>query len=139
MAPRTRSRVPRWTVAGLVLGLAAGTVLVVPGGGEELVTPLVVPLGAAAAGGVLGAGVGLVAGSRRPAPRRDRRTAPAAAREPGPPPPPPLDPTALPAPTGGPDGSAAPEGWYADPVDDSEQRWWDGAAWTTHVWKPRRR
>ncbi len=26
-----------------------------------------------------------------------------------------------------------PEGWYADPVDGSAHRWWDGHAWTEHT------
>ena len=25
-----------------------------------------------------------------------------------------------------------PEGWYPDPADPSQLRWWDGAAWTSH-------
>lgn len=29
----------------------------------------------------------------------------------------------------------APPGWYADPLHEAPQRWWDGARWTasTHV------
>ncbi len=26
-----------------------------------------------------------------------------------------------------------PEGWYPDPSDDSQLRWWDGARWTEHT------
>jgi hypothetical protein len=29
--------------------------------------------------------------------------------------------------------STAPPGWYPDPTDDFERRWWDGDAWTEHV------
>jgi hypothetical protein len=28
---------------------------------------------------------------------------------------------------------AAVAGWYTDPGDSSQLRWWDGAAWTPHV------
>ena len=30
-------------------------------------------------------------------------------------------------------GPAAPAGWYADPADRDKLRYWDGAAWTSHV------
>jgi Protein of unknown function (DUF2510) len=120
----------RWSVIGLMGGLAAGTALALPGGGEELVTPLLLPAAGAAAGVVLGAAVGLASAGRRS--RQSPRIAepvPVAPREP--------DLTGLPAPPSL-DG-AVPEGWYTDPLDDSEQRWWDGAAWTGHVWRPRQR
>ena len=29
--------------------------------------------------------------------------------------------------------SAIPAGWYQDPVDLSQVRWWDGCQWTDHV------
>ena len=136
----------RWSVVGLMGGLAAGTALAVPGGGEELVTPLLLPGAGAAAGAILGAFVGLASAGfrardpheRAPAPRaarRSRRAAPAP--EPAEVAPPAPDLTGLPAPPSL-DGSV-PEGWYTDPLDDSEQRWWDGGAWTTHVWRPRQR
>jgi hypothetical protein len=115
-----------------MLGLAAGIALVVPAGGDALVTPLVLPLGAAAAGGILGAAGALAAGTLRGG-RRE------AVAEAAPPPPRPVDLAGLPEPAGGPDGTPAPEGWYSDPLGDGEQRWWDGTAWTAHVWKRRRR
>jgi len=30
-------------------------------------------------------------------------------------------------------GGAAGAGWYPDPSNPSQLRWWDGAAWTPHV------
>lgn len=27
----------------------------------------------------------------------------------------------------------APPGWYADPLHEADQRYWDGARWTAHV------
>jgi hypothetical protein len=124
----------RWSVVGLMGGLAAGTAFAVPGGGEELVTPLLLPAAAAAGGAVLGAAVGFASAGRRS--RRPRRAAerfePDVEARPAAP-----DVSRLPAPPSL-DG-AAPEGWYTDPLDDSEQRWWDGEAWTGHVWRPRHR
>jgi hypothetical protein len=32
----------------------------------------------------------------------------------------------------------APIGWYPDPAGGPGRRLWDGAAWTDHVWVPRR-
>lgn len=29
--------------------------------------------------------------------------------------------------------SPKPAGWYADPADDTQVRWWDGSAWTQHL------
>lgn len=26
-----------------------------------------------------------------------------------------------------------PAGWYVDPADESQVRWWNGSAWTDHV------
>ena len=136
--------VRRWAVAGLLAGLAVGLVLGVPGGGEELVKPLLVPLLGAAGGALLGAGVGTASralGGNEPRRRRGGSTrVRAAEREPveaerGPPP----LPADLPVPAAALDGAQAPEGWYPDPLDDTEQRWWDGEAWTGHTWRPRRR
>jgi hypothetical protein len=141
--------VARGTVIGLLGGLAAGTALAVPGGGEALVTPLLLPAGAAAGGALLGGAVGLALQSRR-GPREQsarrgrrrrreaRRPGGAAARAPEPAAPEPPVLTALPAPAGE-GGAAPPEGWYTDPLDATEQRWWDGEAWTDHTWRPRRR
>jgi hypothetical protein len=136
----------RWSVVGLMGGLAAGTALALPRGGEELVTPLLLPAVCAAGGVLLGAAVGLATagrGSRRPprerlgrARRAERRHSAVVEPEPAAPPPPP-DLSGLPAPPSL-DG-AVPEGWYTDPLDDSEQRWWDGGAWTSHVWRRRAR
>ncbi|HEY3190033.1 MAG TPA: DUF2510 domain-containing protein, partial [Solirubrobacteraceae bacterium] len=33
----------------------------------------------------------------------------------------------------GPETPSAPAGWYADPRQPSQLRYWDGAAWTQHV------
>ena len=32
-----------------------------------------------------------------------------------------------------------PPGWYPDPRGARQQRYWDGVAWTTHLWSPRER
>ena len=40
--------------------------------------------------------------------------------------------TAAPAPVP-PPPPGTPAGWYADPVDRHEQRWWDGTTWTSAV------
>src|SRR6187200_3013681 len=29
--------------------------------------------------------------------------------------------------------TAMQPGWYADPIDPTVQRWWDGTEWTAHV------
>src|SRR5688500_17356501 len=134
MPPDARPLMARWSVVGLMGGLAAGTAFAVPGGGEELVTPLLVPVAAAVGGAAVGAAVGFASAGRRA--RRPRRAAGRAEPDLATPPPEP-DLGGLPAPPSL-DG-AAPEGWYTDPLDDSEQRWWDGEAWTGHVWRPRHR
>lgn len=37
----------------------------------------------------------------------------------------------------GPHGmTCAPAGWYADPWQLAEQRWWDGSAWTGYEHRP---
>jgi hypothetical protein len=134
-------RVARGMVVGLTIGLVAGLVLAAPSGGDALLKPVLVPLLGMLGGALVGAVLGLAFGLVRP--RADGRevadehvaVVPAALEDPSPPAraewlaqPPPWD-----------DGSPAPEGWYTDPLDDSEQRWWDGEAWTGHVWRPRRR
>jgi Protein of unknown function (DUF2510) len=135
-------RVARWMVVGLTIGLVGGLVLAAPEGGDALLKPLLVPLLGMLCGALVGAGVGVALGAWRgrdaePDERPAGQTAfePAAIEEPEPPihaqdlaQPPPAD-----------DGSAAGPGWYPDPLDDTEQRFWDGDAWTGHTWRPRRR
>jgi hypothetical protein len=36
-----------------------------------------------------------------------------------------------------PSESAAPAGWYPDPLGIPQLRWWNGAAWTNHVQEAR--
>ncbi len=31
------------------------------------------------------------------------------------------------------DGTQARPGWYPDPADEADHRWWDGTKWTTHL------
>ena len=31
------------------------------------------------------------------------------------------------------DAGPKPAGWYADPIDETQVRWWDGSAWTDHL------
>lgn len=38
-----------------------------------------------------------------------------------------------PAPTPAPADPAAPAGWYPDPWEDAQRRYWDGAQWTSQV------
>ncbi len=33
--------------------------------------------------------------------------------------------------------SAAPAGWYRDPLGIPQLRWWNGSAWTNHIQEPR--
>ena len=52
-------------------------------------------------------------------------------------PPPAPEAPAAPPPSPPPPPSGAP-GWYADPAGEPRQRYWDGSAWSDHVWRPRR-
>jgi len=36
-----------------------------------------------------------------------------------------------------PNTSAAPAGWYRDPLGIPQLRWWNGTAWTNHIQEPR--
>jgi hypothetical protein len=104
-----------WRAALIALGAAAGATA---GRSVAPDVPLVAG-GLAVSGAALGVLIVLVAGwtfgRKRTAPVPEE--APAAA-----PPPPPAE---------------AP-GWYADPAGEGGQRYWDGSAWSDHVWRRRR-
>ena len=126
----------RWVMVGTlaVAGALAGGVvgyMLVPD-----VTGVVASL--ALAGFGLGGIVGtLFAGGWRSPPEAAQETAPQQREpepdaepepEPEPEPPPPAEPEPPP-------GDGEP-GWY--PLDDGTRRYWNGTAWTTHVWRERR-
>lgn len=80
----------------------------------------------AVAGFGLGGALGVLFGGGWRSPKPEPEPAPAP--EPAPEPEPVPDPD--------PPESGEP-GWYAGP--DGTRRYWDGAAWTSHVWRERRR
>jgi hypothetical protein len=107
----------------IALGVAAG---VIAGRALAPDVPLVAA-GLAVSGAALGVLIVLIASWTLGRERKPPAPAPAPAPEepaaaPPPPPPPP---------------DRAP-GWYADPGGEGGQRYWDGAAWSDHVWRRRR-
>jgi Protein of unknown function (DUF2510) len=129
--PRRADFVARTVVAGMLAGFVGGAVLGWSKTDGSLESPvLFIVLGlmvGAAAGGALAAAVELVrtwaAWSHKPA-----RVPPPRAEV--------VDLAGIPLPAH--DDGAPPPGWYADPAGGDAMRFWDGAAWTEHVWRRRR-
>jgi hypothetical protein len=117
-------------VAGMFAGFVAGALLgwsEMDGSLETPVLFIVVGLMAgAAAGGALVAAVELVHAWEAWTHRPDRVPPPRAEV---------VDLAAVPLPVDA--YGAPPPGWYADPQGGDAMRFWDGAAWTEHVWRRR--
>jgi Protein of unknown function (DUF2510) len=128
--PRRADFVARTVTAGMVAGFVGGAVLGWSKTYGSLETPVLsIVLGlmaGAAAGGALAAAVELVhawlAWSHKPV-----RVPPPRAEA--------VDLAVVPLPVH--DDGTPPPGWYADPGGGDAMRFWDGAAWTEHVWRRR--
>jgi hypothetical protein len=110
--------------AGTLIGALAGLARASSVGGTA--APIIVLLSGMLAGASVGGLLGVVAERRRPARARRRASPPAVRRR---------DPRLRDA--------AAPRlrgpGWYEDPLGEQPWRYWDGYAWTEHVWSRRPR
>jgi hypothetical protein len=128
--PRRADFVARTVTAGMFAGFVVGSLLGWSRMDGSLETPVLFlvlgPMAGAAAAGALVAAVELarawVAWSHKPV-----RVPPPRAEL--------VDLAGIPLPAH--DDGAPPPGWYADPQGGDAMRFWDGAAWTEHVWRPR--
>ena len=128
--PRRADFVARTVVAGMFAGFVGGALLgwsKMDGSLETPVLFLVLGLMAGAAtGGALVAAVELVHAWEAWTHRPDRVPPPRAEV---------VDLAVVPLPAD--EYGAPPPGWYADPQGGDAMRFWDGAAWTEHVWRRR--
>ena len=125
--------VGRCAGVGLLAGAVIGLYLGFASGGGALGRPVVIAVAGMLGGLVIGLVLGFVLGHRHHAPVQ----AEAPVAEPVPIAIPPVE-TASPSVPADPD-HLVPPGWYPDPRGAEQQRYWDGTAWTTHLWSPRDR
>jgi uncharacterized protein DUF2510 len=130
LPPRRSDPVAGVVLAGMVVGLVAS--LPVATSASDPTYPTVVPLVGMLVGAAIALVLALRAERRRPPelvfvpPEPHVRSVRAQLLDAGPP-------------TGRADDYELGPGWHPDPLGGSDLRFWDGEAWTEHVWHPRER
>jgi uncharacterized protein DUF2510 len=128
LPPRRSDPVAGAALAGILVGLVAS--LPVAASASDPAYPTVVPLLGMLAGAVVGLALGVRADRHRPPelvlipPKPRERSVRAQLLDAGPP-------------SGRADPDALGPGWHPDPLGTGDLRFWDGDAWTEHVWRPR--